>query len=150
MELSLIWIPVVLGAVVLLAVLGVVLLIRSLPRREGLSPEEREELAGAPMPPLQKRAWGSLLIGGSMSAAIAAMLINRGAAAYWEDDDLRLLVMAIFLGGLAAYVGVFLLPLLKQKSGKHLDERDRLVLSRAPNVQLAAVLIALAAWVTTL
>jgi hypothetical protein len=134
------------GAVLVFAVVGVVLLIRAWSRRMPQSLEEREELASAPMPPLQKRAWWGLLISGVTFVVIAVILFNEGAAAYWEDDDLRLVVLAIFLAGLFGYVAVVLVNLVKQERRGDVDERDRSILSRAPNVQSAGVIIALAAW----
>ena len=54
---SSIWfVPVFLGVVGLGAV-GGFLLVRAWPRGVAQTPEERAELANAPMPPLQKRAW---------------------------------------------------------------------------------------------
>ena len=140
----------VLVAVVVLAVVGTVFLVRSWPSRAEVSPEEREEMASTPMAPLQKRAWWSLLIGAVTLGVISAILISEGAAAYWEDDNLRLTVVAIFLGGLVAYVSVLLIPLHKGRTEGGLDERDRAILSRAPHVQSGIMLVTLAAWLVAL
>ena len=107
-------------------------------------------MARAPMPALQKRAWWGLAIGGVTLAAITAILTAKGAAAYWENDDLRLFVVAIFLGGLFAYVAVVLLALVKEERDGSLDERDQAILRRASTAQSAAILLALAAWLTAL
>jgi len=144
------WIPVIFGAVVLLGLLGAVLLVRAWPSRRGLSSEERAEMAGAPMPPLQRRAWWSLLVGVATLGATSAILVRHGATAYWENDDLSSLVVAIFIGGMVAYAGVLSLNVFGGDRKGGLDERDRLILSRAPAVQSAVVLIALAAWVVSL
>ena len=106
-------------------------------------------MAHAPMPPLEKRAWWSLVIGVAMFVTITAILVVQGAAVYWENDNLRTLVLTIFLGGLIGYVGVLASSLPKEREGR-VDERDRLILSRAPKVQSALVLIALAAWLVAL
>lgn len=90
------------------------------------------------MPLLQRRAWSSLIIG------------TFGADTYWEDDNLRLVVVGIFLVGLAAYVAVLLVPLLSGVGGPDLDERDRAVLGRAGTMQTGALFITMAIWVVTL
>jgi hypothetical protein len=144
-----IWLPIGLLAIVGLGVVAVALLVRSLPQRVKLSPEERAEMAATPMPPLQKRAWWGLLVTAGTLAVITAILMNRGAAAYWDNDNLRLTVVGIFVAGLFVYVGTLLLPLIKGDM-RQLDERDRIVLSKAGTVQSAVVLLALAAWLITL
>jgi len=140
----------VLAAVIGLAVVATVFLLRSLPSRAEVSPEERAELARTPMAPLQKRAWWSLLIGAVTLGVITAILMSKGAAAYWEDDNLRMTVVLIFIAGLGAYVSVLLVPLLMGKGEGGLDERDQAILSRAPNVQSGIMFVALAAWLTAL
>ena len=122
---------------------------RSLPKRVDLSPEERAEMAATPMPPLQKRALWGLLVTAATLAIITVILTNRGAAAYWDNDNLRLTVVAIFLVGLFAYTGTLLLPLIKGGM-RQLDERDRIVLSKAGAVQSGLVLLALAGWLISL
>ena len=144
------WVIPLLGTVVALAVVGIVLLVRAWPRHPPLSAEERAEMANAPMPLLQKRAWWSFAIGVATFGVIAAILTDRGAAAYWENDNLRLTVVGIFIGGLFAHVAILLRPSLKGNRGGGFDERDRLVLSRAPHAQSAAVILALATWMIVL
>jgi hypothetical protein len=140
----------VLGAVVVLALVAAVFLVRSWPGRAALSPEERVEMASTPMPPLQRRASWSLLIGAVTLGVITAILMSEGAAAYWENDKLRMTVVLIFIGGLAAYVSVLLVPILVGRREGGLDERDRAILGRAPNIQSGIMLVALAAWLTAL
>ena len=147
MEASSIWSAVVLVTVVALAVVGGVLLFRTMPRRGEVSREERDELASAPMPALQKRAVWGLLVSVSTLAIITIILARYGAAAYWENDGLRLTVVAIFIGGLLAYVAVLLIAVARQKALGGLDERDQLILSRAPGAQSVMMLLALVAWV---
>ena len=149
MELSLIWLPIGLIAVVALGAVAVALLVRSWPKRDELSAEERAEMAATPMPALQKRAWWGLAVMLATLAIITVILMNQGAAAYWEDDSLRLTVVGIFMAGLFGYVVTLLAPLIRGNRHK-LDERDRMVLSRAGAVQSGLVLIALAGWLITL
>jgi len=144
------WFVPLLATVIVFGVVGAVLIVRAWPQAAQLSPEEREEMARAPMPALQKRAWWGLAIGGVTFMAITAILTTKGAAAYWENDDLRLFVVAIFLGGLFAYVAVVLLALVKEERDGSLDERDQAILRRAATAQSAAIIIALAAWLTAL
>ncbi len=149
MELSLIWLPIGLIAVVALGAVAVALLVRSWPKRDELSAEERAEMAATPMPALQKRAWWGLAVTLATLAIITVILMNQGAAAYWEDDSLRLTVVGIFMAGLFGYVVTLLAPLIRGNRHK-LDERDRMVLSRAGAVQSGLVLIALGGWLITL
>jgi len=144
-----VWLPVVLIAVVVLGVVAVALLVKSMPKRGEISAQDRAEMAATPMPPLQKRAWWGLSVTVATLATISVILIDRGAATYWENDSLRLTVVGIFMGGLFAYVGTLVLPLLKGGL-QRLDERDRIVLSRAGSIQSVLVLIALAGWLITL
>jgi hypothetical protein len=143
------WTIPLLGTVVALAIVGLALLIRSWPRHGELSSEERAEMAQAPMPPLQRRGWWGLLIGGLTFGVITTILSTQGAVAYWNDDGLRLVVVGIFIGGLLAHVLVTGLPALS-RGGAALDERDRAILARAPMAQTTVVLLALAAWLITL
>ncbi len=148
MELSSLLAP-LLGVTLVGLVVGVVLLLRSLPRGP-LSLEERGELAKAPMPRLQRRAWWGLAISGLTLVSVASILFSQGAAAYWENDDLRLLVVGIFLGGLFAYVAVVLVALVKDERDNRLDERDQVILRRAATTQVAMMILTLAAWLVVL
>ncbi len=139
----------ILGVTLIGLAVGAVLLLRSLPRGP-LSPEERGELAKAPIPRLQRRAWWGLAISGLTLVAVTSILFSQGAAAYWENDDLRLLVLGIFLGGLFAYVAVVLVALAKDESDKRLDERDQLILRRAATTQVTMMILTLAAWLVVL
>jgi len=96
------------------------------------------------MAPLQKRALYGLAIGIVWAIAIVAVfIIKGGVTAYTEDQSMRLLMVAIFLGGLVAYFVIIHLTL--RKPGQ-VDERDRLIMGRAPVVQLWAVFISLVVW----
>jgi hypothetical protein len=102
------------------------------------------------MPRLQRRAWWGLAISGLTLVSVASILFSQGAAAYWENDDLRLLVLGIFLGGLFAYVAVVLVALAKDERDKRLDERDQVILRRAGTTQVTLVILTLAAWLAVL
>ena len=148
MEFSSIWSVPLLGTVLALAVVAALLAMRAWPR-PGLTRDERTEMAGAPMPVLQKRAWLGLLIGGGTLILIAVILMTRGGAAeYWDNDSLRLTVMLIFIVGLASHAGILLAPVVRAElgGGGQVDERDKAVLSRAGTIQSGVVLVTLAAW----
>lgn len=103
------------------------------------------------MAPLQKRAWLGLGIGVVTSAAILALLITKGATSWNEDQGMRLIVYALFFGGVALY-GIVLF-LTRRKPGQPeviMDERDRMIMSRAPLVQLSAVIVTLLIWTIAL
>jgi hypothetical protein len=144
------WMFPLLGAVVLLAIVAVVHLRRMWPRRADLTPEETAEMADAPMPMMQRHALWGLVIGVAALGAISAILTINGADTYWVDDNLRLLVVGIFMAGLLGTVGVTNLPLILQRVRTQLDERDRAVLARAPTAQSTLMLLGLAAWMVTL
>jgi len=149
-DLSSMWVVPVFAAVVGLAVMGIVLMVRSWPRRAVLTQEEMADLAQTPMPILQKRAWWSLLVGLATLGTTSAIITTRGAAEYWDNDQLRLTVVGIFIGGLVLYVVLLLGPVWKGRQSGELDERDQHILGRAGITQSAVVLIALAAWVMSL
>ncbi len=93
MEFSSIWSVPMLGTVFALAAVAGLLLYRKWPR-PALTREERDEIAGAPMPVLQKRAWLGLLVGAGTLIVITVILMTQGGAAeYWDNDSLRLTVM---------------------------------------------------------
>ena len=139
----------ILGVTLVGLAVGAFLLLRSLPRGP-LSPEERGELAKAPMSSLHRRAWWGLAISGLTLVSVASILFSQGAAAYWENDDLRLLVMGIFLGGMFAYVAVVLVASARDEHANRLDERDQVILRRAATTQVAMVILTLAAWLVAL
>jgi hypothetical protein len=145
-----IWfVPVFLG-IVGLGVVGGFLLVRAWPRGVAQTPEERAEMANAPMPPLQKRAWLSLFIGLATGGTITYLLARNGAVAYWENDSFRLTVTGIFIAGLVLYAIVLLSGVAAGKRNGTMDERDRRILSHAPNAQSAAAILILAVWLISL
>lgn len=101
--------------------------------------------------PVEKRAWWGLGIGIVMAGAIAAEFIAQGTTGFFDNRELRLTVTAILLAGMAAYV--ILLLTARRKKGQQAviqDERDRVILSKAPAVQLVVVLFSIAVWAIAL
>jgi len=99
------------------------------------------------MAPLQKRALYSLVIGIVMAIALIVVFIAKGVTTFDEDLGFRLIVYALWVGVPLAYLIV--VNLTVRKPGQ-VDERDRLIMGRAPTVQLLAVIFSLVAWVIVL
>jgi len=100
------------------------------------------------MAPLQKRALYSLVIGVVFAIALIVVFIAKGDVTTFDEDlGFRLIVYALWVGVPLAYLIVVNLTL--RKPGQ-VDERDRLIMGRAPKVQLLAVIFSLVAWVIVL
>jgi uncharacterized membrane protein len=100
------------------------------------------------MAPLQKRALYSLVIGVVCAVALIGIFIAKGDVTTFDEDlGFRLVVYALWIGVPLAYLIVVNLTL--RKPGQ-VDERDRLIMERAPRIQFLAVLFSLAAWVIVL
>ena len=100
------------------------------------------------MAPLQKRALYSLGIGVVLVIAlIVVFIVKGGISTYSEDTGFRLIMAGLLIGGLLAYLILMNLTLRKPRQ---VDERDRLIMERAPKVQLLAVIFSLVAWVIVL
>jgi len=100
------------------------------------------------MAPLQKRALYSLVIGVVLAIALIVVFIAKGDVTTFDEDlGFRLIVYALWVGVPLAYLIVVNLTL--RKPGQ-VDERDRLIMGRAPKVQLLAVIFSLVAWVIVL
>jgi len=100
------------------------------------------------MAPLQKRALYGLGIGFVFAIALIVVFIVKGDVTTFDEDlGFRLIVYALWVGVPLAYLIVVNLTL--RKPGQ-VDERDRLIMGRAPKVQLLAVIFSLAAWVIVL
>jgi len=99
------------------------------------------------MAPLQKRALYSLVIGVACAIALIVVFVAKDVTTFDEDLGFRAIVYALWVGVPLAYLIVVNLTL--RKPGQ-LDERDRLIMERAPQVQFLAVLFSLAAWVIVL
>jgi len=144
------WMAPLLGVTSILAVIAVLFLVRVWPRKPELTAEELADMAGTPMPVLQKRAWWGLAIGVAALATASVMVATRGAVEYWENDGFRLTVMGIFIAGLLGSALVTHLPLVGLEARGGLDERDRAVLARAPTAQATLMLLGLAGWLVAL
>jgi len=100
------------------------------------------------MAPLQKRALYSLVIGVVFAVALIVIFIVKGDVTTFDEDlGFRLMVYALWVGVPLAYLIVMKLTL--RKPGQ-VDERDRLIMERAPRFQFLAVLFSLTAWVIVL
>ena len=96
------------------------------------------------MAPLQKRAWYGLGMGVIWVIAIVVVFIVKGGiGTFHEDTGFRLIYSGLLIGGLLAYF------LIMRKPGQ-VDERDRLIMGRAPVVQLWAVIISVVIWMIAL
>ena len=142
------WSGVGLLSVVGLAVVAVTLFVSRLRAgRKGLSQQALAELGKLPMTPLQKRAWWALIIGLGLTVAVAVLIADVGPVAYFDDDDLRIVVLLLEGGVLASFLFVIVpVGLHAATRGAKLDERDQRILSVAPHAQAVAVLITLVAW----
>jgi len=100
------------------------------------------------MAPLQKRALYSLVIGVVLAIALIVVFIAKGDVTTFDEDlGFRLIVYALWVGVPLAYLIVVNLTLRKPEQ---VDERDKMIMGRAPRVQWLAVIFSLAAWVIVL
>ena len=92
------------------------------------------------MAPLQKRALYSLLLGIVWVITITVVFIlNGGVSTLSEDTGFSLILIGLFAGGIIA-------NFLVMRKPSQVDERDKLIMDRAPKIQLWAVFIALFVW----
>jgi len=111
--------------------------------------------APPPLPPdvelpataLQRTAAWSFAVGLLLAAGAAALVLARGPQTTLEDDTLRLTFTFLVLG-VVATVGVAVIWLHRraQRETGLLDERDRLILDRAPAVQGIGAILTVVAW----
>jgi len=100
------------------------------------------------MAPLQKRAWYSLVIGVICAIALIAVFVAKGDVNNFDEDlGFRLIVYALWVGVPLAYLIIVNLTLRRPEQ---IDERDKLIMERAPKAQYLAVLFSLVAWVIVL
>jgi len=99
------------------------------------------------MAPLQKRALYSLVIGVVLAIALILVIVAKGVTTFDEDQGFRLIVYALWVGVPLVYLIVVNLTL--KKPGQ-VDERDKLIMEKAPGVQILAVIFSLAAWMIIL
>ncbi len=96
------------------------------------------------MAPLQKRALFGLVLGIVwFIAIIVVFIVNGGVSTFSENTGFTLILVGLFAGGLIA-------NLLVMRKPSQVDERDKLIKDRAPNIQLLAVFIALFVWTVSL
>ena len=103
------------------------------------------------MAPLQKRAWLGLAIGVTVSAAILAILIVKGATAFYDDNVTRWLLTGLIIGMLAVWA-IILAPFSSGRGRTRAlyDERDEAVLRRASGAQLWGIIGTLVVWAIAL
>ncbi|MFC2060609.1 hypothetical protein ACFLTZ_05950 [Chloroflexota bacterium] len=100
------------------------------------------------MAPLQKRALYSLVIGVVFATTLIVMFIAKGDVTTFDEDlGFRLIVYALWIGVPLAYLVIVNLTLRKPDQ---VDERDRLIMGKAPKVQLLAVILSLVVWTIAL
>jgi hypothetical protein len=100
------------------------------------------------MAPLQKRAWYSLVIGVILAIVLILVFVIRGdVATFHEDLGFRLIVAALWVG--VPLVSLITMKLTLRKP-EQVDERDKLIMKKAPRIQFWAVLFSLVAWVIVL
>jgi len=96
------------------------------------------------MAPLQKRALISLLMGLALAIALVVVFVTRDINAFATDLGFRLIVYALWIGVPVVYL--LLINLTRLSKLKQVDERDRLIMNRAPKIQWLAVIFTLVAW----
>ena len=90
----------------------------------------------------------SLGIGLVLAIALIIVFTLKGDVTTFDEDlGFRLIVYALWVGVPLAYLIVVNLTL--RKPGQ-VDERDRLIIGRAPQVQLLAIIFSLVAWIIVL
>jgi len=100
------------------------------------------------MAPLQKRALWGLIIGLAFAVAFTLVFILMGGIeTFDEDQNFRIIIDVLWIGGMVA--NLIMINLTLRKPGM-VDERDKLILERAPRVQWLAVIITLVAWTVAL
>ena len=103
------------------------------------------------MAPLQKRALYGLVLGVLWTAAIIVVFtIGGGINEFTENQSFRLIMDAIFIGGLLAYLALTVSLTRTKKGEVKMDERDLAIMRRAPLIQVWAVLLSLVAWAISL
>jgi hypothetical protein len=103
------------------------------------------------MASLQKRAWLGLGIGTVLSTAILAVLIIEGVTAFYDDNVMRWLVTGLIVGILAAWA-IILAPVFSSVGRKKAlyDERDKVIVRRASQVQLWGIIGSIVIWAIAL
>ncbi len=90
----------------------------------------------------------SLGIGVVLAIALIMVFILKGDVTTFDEDlGFRLIVYALWIGVPLAYLITVNLTLRKPEQ---IDERDRLIMAKAPRVQYLSVLFSLVAWTIVL
>jgi hypothetical protein len=96
------------------------------------------------MTPLQKRAWWGLGIGLAFAISfVLVFVLMGGITSFEEDQTFRIIIDILWIGSLLA--NLVIINLVLRRPGM-VDERDKLVLDRAPRIQWLAVVCTLVAW----
>ena len=99
------------------------------------------------MAPMQKSAWWGLGTGLAFAIAFTLVFILKGGIATFDaDQNFRIIIDSLWIGGLLANLVIVNLAL---RAGR-VDERDKLILDRAPRIQWLAVVFTLVAWTVSL
>jgi hypothetical protein len=97
------------------------------------------------MAPLQKRAFYGLAFGIVWATTIVLVFILKGGAPVFDKDPgFRLLIDALWVGGLVVYLVLY--QTLVRRS-KDFDERDKIVMDRSAKVQWVALLFSMVGWI---
>lgn len=108
---------------------------------------EEGSIEKTPMTSLQKRAWIGLGAGLIVCIALIYLFSTYGIMTVMETDRLRHIYTGFWIGGLLLYVFIVVGHIAKAEFGKaEIDERDRRILNRAPNVQRIAILLTVVVW----
>jgi hypothetical protein len=100
------------------------------------------------MAPLQKRAWWGLGTGLVFAVAFGLVFVLMGGIETFDEKaSFRIIIDVLWIGGLVA--NLVIVNLAPHKPGL-VDERDRLIIDRAPRVQWLAVIFMLVAWTIVL
>ncbi|MFC1991271.1 hypothetical protein ACFLVC_00840 [Chloroflexota bacterium] len=99
------------------------------------------------MAPLQKRALYSLGIGITLAIVLVIVVILKDINTFDEDLGFRMIVYALWVGVPLSYLIVVNLTLRRPEQ---IDERDKLIMAKAPMIQYLAILFSLVAWTIAL
>ncbi len=100
------------------------------------------------MTSLQRRALVSLVLGLVWTAILVALFVVRGGVERFSTDSSTRILLSVLFVLMLLFSGLLGVPWKARKGpGGDVDERDLAILERAPQVQLLAVMLTLAAWV---
>ena len=100
------------------------------------------------MAPLQKRAWYGLIVCILWIIALVVTFISKGGIdTFVVDQGFRIIIDVLWVGGLVA--NLIIVNLALRRPGL-VDERDRLIMDRAPRIQWLAVVFSLVVWTIAL